>query len=414
LLHVHRTRFLWEGTCHERIALTNFGSRLCEIALELRVDADFADIFEVRGTPRQHRGRRLPPEPTAQGMVFRYEGLDGLTRETRVACDPPPRHDDGRLRFVLRAGPRAASSCVIAVSCGGSSPAALGRAWDEALAAATHAGTATRARVARVETSSDRFDRWMHRSVADVAMMLTDTAYGPYPYAGIPWFSTVFGRDAIVTALSMLWADPSIARGVLGYLAATQATEIDPEHDAQPGKILHEARDGEMAALGEVPFGRYYGSVDATPLFIVLAGRYLERTGDQRFARAIWPHVDAALRWIDQYGDVDGDGFVEYERASERGLRNQGWKDSHDAVFHHDGSPADGPIALCEVQGYVYAARKEAAAIASACRDSRRARELVRQADALRREFERRFWVESLGTYALALDGRKRPCEVLS
>ncbi len=414
LLHVHRSRFLWEGTCYERIALTNFGARLCEIAFDLHVGADFADIFEVRGSPRRRRGQLLPPEPTPHGVVFRYEGLDGLSRETRVTCDPPPRHEDGRLRFVLRAGPRATGSCIVAVCCGGSSPASLGRAWDEALADATHAGVATRARMARVETSSDRFDRWMHRAVADVAMMLTDTSYGPYPYAGIPWFSTVFGRDALITALAMLWADPTIARGVLDYLAATQATAIEPERDAQPGKILHEARDGEMAALGDVPFGRYYGSVDATPLFVVLAGRYLERTGDLRFARAIWPHVDAALRWIDQYGDLDGDGFVEYERATERGLRNQGWKDSHDAVFHQDGTLADGPIALCEVQGYVYAARREAAAIASACRDTRRARELLRQADALRREFERRFWLESLGTYALALDGRKRPCEVLS
>jgi glycogen debranching enzyme len=414
LLHVHRSRFLWEGTCYERIALSNFGSDRCEMVFELNVDADFADIFEVRGTPRRRRGHRLPPEPAPDGLVFRYEGLDGVARRTVLVCEPAPQHAGGRLRFVLRADPRQTDAVIVAIACDGSPRAPLSQAWDAALAEATQAGVLSRGRIARVETSSDRFDRWMHRSAADVSMMVTETPHGPYPYAGIPWFSTVFGRDGLICALAMLWADPSLARGVLQHLAATQATGLDPARDAQPGKILHEARDSEMAALGDVPFGRYYGSVDSTPLFVLLAGRYLERTGDVAFARAIWPHVQAALRWIDEFGDVDGDGFIEYARATGRGLANQGWKDSHDAVFHRDGTPAEGPIALCEVQGYVYAARQHAAAIASACGEAARGRALLRQADALRREFERRFWLEPLGTYALALDGRKRPCEVVS
>ena len=224
----------------------------------------------------------------------------------------------------------------------------------------------------------------------------------------------MFGRDGILTALSVLWADPSLARGVLLALAATQSTRLDPASDAQPGKILHESRRGEMAALGEIPFGRYYGSVDSTPLFVLLAGRYFDRTGDLPTVERLWPHLDAALRWIDRYGDVDGDLFVEYARATDRGLVNQGWKDSYDAIFHADGTLAEGPVALSEVQAYVYAAKHHAAELASALGDTRRGRRLHREAEQLHDAFERAFWCADLGTYALALDGHKRPCRVVS
>jgi glycogen debranching enzyme len=273
---------------------------------------------------------------------------------------------------------------------------------------------AARDRQARIHSSNEQFDQWLRRSSADMSMMLTDTPTGPYPYAGVPWFSTVFGRDGIIAALQMLWVDSSIARGVLGYLAETQADEEDPARDAEPGKIVHEIRRGEMAALHEIPFGRYYGSVDSTPLFIILAGAYWRHTQDQDFTKYLWPAIDRALHWIDRYGDADGDGFVEYQRQTDDGLVQQGWKDSQDSVFHADGTLARAPIALCEVQAYVYRARLAAADIALALGDRDRAAALRTQAADLRGKFEQAFWMPDLATYAMALDGDKQPCRIVA
>src|ERR1700749_751054 len=216
-----------------------------------------------------------------------------------------------------------------------------------------------------IETSNNIFNEVLCQSMADLNMLMTETPEGRYPYAGIPWYSTTFGRDGIITAMQMLWIDPRVACGVLKRLARYQAGAVDPLNDAAPGKILHEMRGGEMAALREVPFAQYYGSVDATPLFVLLVGLYVERTGDEETLKELWPAVESALRWIDGAGDPDRDGFVEYQRASEQGLANQGWKDSYDAIFHADGRLAEGYIALAEVQGYVFAAKQLAARCAA-------------------------------------------------
>lgn len=412
-IHFFRAKFLFRGVCYERLRVTNFGLDAVELPVVLRFDTDFADIFEVRGLKRVRRGRRLPDRLVDGAAVLGYQGLDEVVRQTRIECWPPPARLELReAAFHLRLEPHASATVYIVVSCHIGEPLEAPDPYDQAFADFSREWAAARSRQCRVFTSNEQFNDWIGRSTADLYMMVTETPLGPYPYAGVPWFSTVFGRDGIITALELLWTDPQIARGVLAYLAATQATELLDAQDAEPGKILHETRRGEMAALGEIPFGRYYGSVDATPLFVVLAGAYYDRTADQAFIEAIWPTVDRALAWIDTFGDADRDGFVEYSRRSPRGLVHQGWKDSEDAVFHADGRLAAPPIALCEVQGYVYAARLAGARLARLVGQEARAAQLLAAAERLRQAFEAQFWIEELGTYALALDGDKRPCRV--
>jgi glycogen debranching enzyme len=412
-VHLFRSIFLWEGVCYERLRVTNHGGRPVELALGFDIENDFADVFEVRGTKRKRRGRSLEPIVEPGGVVLSYRGLDEVTRSTRVRCTPAPRVVTGStLELVLDLAPREERSLYLSVACerDGRRDAAVldyDPAWREAMRALTPAASEC-----TIYTSNEQFNAWLSRSMADLRMMVTETPQGPYPFAGVPWYSTVFGRDGIITALEVLWVAPDLGRGVLGYLAATQADAPSPEQDAEPGKILHEQRKGEMAAVGEIPFGSYYGSVDATPLFVLLAGAYYERTGDRALIDAIWPSIERALAWIDGAGDPDGDGLVEYHRHSAEGLVNQGWKDSWDAVFHEDGALAEGPIALCEVQGYVYAAKRSAAALARVRRMPDVARRLAGEAQILKQRFEQRFWCEPLGTYALALDGAKRQCRV--
>ncbi|MBC7171599.1 MAG: amylo-alpha-1,6-glucosidase, partial [Polyangiaceae bacterium] len=344
-----------------------------------------------------------------------YRGLDDIVRNTRVEFATAPTSltaSSGRYRIALE--PAAASEVQVSFSCdvGQRTPAIL--PYDEAFSVNERALGRYKSSTCRVLSSNEQFDDWTNRSVADLFMLVSDTRDGPYPYAGVPWFSTVFGRDGIITAFECLWAQPALARGVLAHLAATQATGSDAARDAEPGKILHERRDGEMAGLGEIPFGRYYGTVDATPLFVMLADAYYERTADREFLDSIWPNIEGALLWIDTHGDLDGDGFVEYERRRESGLINQGWKDSEDSVFHADGTLAEAPIALAEVQGYVYAAKTGAARLLRIRGDIERADALSADAERLKDRFDESFFCEELGTYALALDGDKRTCRVRS
>lgn len=415
LLHLRRSRFLWNGACHERIALRNFDDRPRRISLELAFAADFADLFEVRGTVRARRGELLEPELGADRVALAYRGLDGRTRRTWLRFDPAPQElTSARSVFSIDLAPREAKTIMVEIACDSMPDQPVRRAFGRSLIEARRALRASASRAAAIVTSNEIFNEAVRRSVSDLYMLITDTPEGPYPYAGIPWFSTVFGRDALITALETLWLDPEIARGVLLHLAANQATAHDPAADAEPGKILHEVRYGEMAELGEVPFRRYYGSVDSTPLFVMLAGAHLQRTGDLGTAARLWPHVEAALSWIQKEGDRDGDGFVEYGRRTREGLANQGWKDSHDSVFHADGRLADGPIALVEVQAYVYGAWRAAAAIAGALGHSARAAACEERAEELRVLFDESFFDAALGGYVLALDGYKRPCRVRS
>lgn len=415
-LHIFRSIFLWEGVCYQRLRLRNYGFARVEASFSLRFDADYSDIFEVRGTHRAKRGRQLPPVVTSNEVLLGYEGLDGIVRRTRLAFSSTPHRLAATVaEFEVVLDPQQEEVFYLTVACeAGDRQAPRPQAYDEVFGHANESLLSLKSRTSDIYSSNELFNDWMNRSLADLDVMVTETPNGLYPYAGVPWFSTPFGRDGIITALQTLWINPDIARGVLSYLAAGQATDVVPDQDAEPGKILHETRRGEMAALREIPFGSYYGSVDSTPLFVLLAGAYHERTADRAFAESIWPHIERALHWINQYGDRDGDGFVEYFRATPEGLAQQGWKDSHDSVFHATGELATGPISLCEVQGYVYAAKRGAARLAVALDRVDMADELTRQAETLRRRFEKAFWCEELGTYALALDGEKRPCRVRS
>jgi glycogen debranching enzyme len=412
LLHLFRSRVLWNGRWAERVRVSNHALRAIEVPISIRFDGDFADVFEVRGTRRLRRGHRLTGPQSLNG-VMRYRGLDGIDRTTRLASVPTPqRTEDGLLVFALHLEPHASAEIEITVACEIAAEASVPAGYDELLSRLKRRVAQHAVRHCVVLSSNEAFNRWMRRSSADLRMMITDTPRGPYPYAGIPWYSTPFGRDGIITAMELLWAAPDIAGGVLTFLAATQATTTSDAQESQPGKILHEMRDGEMAALGEVPFGLYYGTADATPLFVMLADSYFQRTGDLASVERLWPHILAALDWMDSYGDIDGDGFIEYARRSENGLEQQGWKDSWDSVFHADGTLAEAPIALCEIQGYAYGAWRGAARLASARGDQAQAERWRERAALLRSRFDDAFWCEDLGTYALALDGHKRPCRV--
>ena len=412
VLHIVRSIFLWRGSAYQRIGIQNHNGYAASFDVTLLFDNDFADLFEVRGEERRRRGIGSGKVFGPDNVRLEYKGLDDRTRTTSLHFDPrPTRLTANSATYHFELAPHQASSLFVVVSCNKEASFTPVPFFRGLLAHRREMRQST-AGAASIETSNNIFNEVVCQSMADLNILMTDTPQGRYPYAGIPWYSTTFGRDGLITALQMLWIDPRVARGVLRRLAFYQAKETDPLADAEPGKILHEMRGGEMAALREVPFAQYYGSVDSTPLFVLLAGLYFERTGDRETLSELWPAIEAGLRWIDGAADPDRDGFIEYQRASEQGLANQGWKDSYDAIFHADGRLAEGYIALAEVQGYVFAGKQLAARCAWHLGKTDLARKLKADAEQLAERFEEAFWCEELGTYALALDGAKRPCKV--
>ncbi len=416
-LHIVRTKFMREAKCFERVHVHNFSLEPQNVNIGFVFSADFSDIFEVRGHKRTVKGVVRTPCVSYSDVTLSYVGVDTVLRQTKFEFTPAPDRLDGEsASFDIALGPRERTSVFVCMSCDQSetesdAPAggyfrALRRAHRER---AIHTRSST-----EIETSNPVFNELVSRCRADIRMLSKHTGHGLFPYAGTPWFNTVFGRDSLITAIQLLWLEPQFARGVLMHLATLQAMETNPATDAQPGKILHEKRQGEMSRVGEVPFGLYYGSVDSTPLFVILAGMYLERTGDVETITEIWHNIEAAVRWLDQYADLDGDGFVEYLRAAETGLANQGWKDSDDSIFHADGTLAKGPIALCEAQAFAYAARSSYANMAKTLTFSKVASTEAYRANDIRQQFEEHFWNDDIGTYGIALDGGKNLCAVRS
>lgn len=413
VLHIERRRFVLSRRMFERVRMANHGVEDVLLPLAFEFGADFADIFQVRGTLREKRGALETPTHDGRRVTFRYTGLDDVARISCLAfSEPPARLTGNRAEFMFSLPMGKVLDLYIecgAEACSTPDP----QRWRENAVRARLAMRRKRRRGASVRgPRSPRFNAWLDQSRADVALLTTDLPTGPYPYAGTPWFSTPFGRDGILSAWQMLWLDPSLAKGVLTYLAQRQATETSAFQDSQPGKIMHETRGGEMSALKEVPFGLYYGGVDTTCLFVALAGAYFRRTGDLDLIRALWPNLIAAVGWMRDYGDSNGDGLIDYQRAAETGLSNQGWKDSEDSIFHADGRFPKGPIALLEVQGYAFAAWRAIADLGVLLGDAR-AEAWNRQAEELRILVEERFWMEDEQFYAIALDGDGNPCEAI-
>jgi len=412
VLHIFRAKLLWKGVYYEHLRITNYRNRNIQLDLDFNFHADYSDIFEVRGTTRTQRGTHFPVKSNKNNIVLGYLGLDGITRRTRVMFNQQPNIIENSLAsFTLDLAANKSHDLYLTIvneceAC----PQIL--TYNKVYNQINKDKIEDKKKVSHIFTSNEQFNNWINRSAADLQMLTTKTPYGEYPYAGVPWFSTPFGRDGIITALQYMWPNPDLARGVLGFLSATQADHENPIQDAEPGKILHETRKGEMANLGETPFLRYYGTVDATPLFIVLAHSYYERTGDIEFIKSIWPNILRALSWIDN--SADNNGFVEYTKHCENGLVQQGWKDSNDSIFHADGTPALAPIALCEVQGYVYQAKLAAAKLSIVLGNKELAGTLEAQATSLKQKFNETFWCEDIGTFAIALDGNKQPCKIRS
>ena len=418
-LSLTRTRRL-EGMLTEQVTVESYSATTESLELALGLGVDMADIFEVRGYRRAGRGELCPIELQGDRVIFTYDGLDGRRRTTTITLkdariDPITDHDVwpgasvvASWQAKLRPGRRMTVGWTVTytietesgITASASPPSSRAERRKEMPFVAPG-----------IASDHELLDRTLARSISDLGALRND---GPaegehYLAAGIPWFATLFGRDSIIAALEMVAFVPSFAVATLGVLARLQAKTDDPWHDAEPGKILHEMRTGEMAMAGETPHDAYYGSIDSTPLWLILLGETHAWTGDDALLDRLWPNALAALRWIDTYGDLDGDGFVEYQRRSRLGLLNQGWKDSGDAIRHLDGVPAEGPIALAEVQGYVYAARRAMARLARHRGDVELATRLDQQADDLRLAFDAAFWLPGSRFYAMALDGHKRP-----
>ena len=410
-LNVRRT-VLIADRLHYRVRVRSFRPHAVSTTVELSLAADFADVFEVRRVGRRTGGSILPPSRDGDELRFAYAASDGQRRETLVQLSPSPARvdlgaDRARVAWDVTLAAGEAISLLITVQPVHRARPAAAATLEQAAAELDAEHSRWVSGCASVTTDNELFDRFIDASMRDLHALLMPLGDTSLPAAGIPWYVAPFGRDSLVTACETLMINPGVARGTLLALARLQATADEPWRDAEPGKILHELRTGELARTGSIPHTPYYGTVDATPLFLMIAGGYYRWTLDLETMAQLRPALDAALAWIDEWGDRDGDGFVEYERRSEAGLDNHGWKDSHDAVVHADGSLAEGPIALVEVQGYVYEAKLRIADVYEALGDPDRATDLRAQAGALRVAFNEAFWDPEEGYYVLALDGRK-------
>ena len=416
-LHVRRQQLLGSGVLFDRFTFENFNRSSVDVVIQLTYSADFLDVFQVRGTARHRCGHYFRPVVRDGALTFYYRGLDDVTRQTVLRFSPAPTEiADRTARWQIQLDPLKRWELEVTVTPVVDNHAATVSAGDfgAILRSRREAHDGWERDSTHFATSNDVFNTAINTAIGDFHALQIPVDGRRIIAAGIPWFATMFGRDSIIAAYQSLSLNPQLAADTLRLLAARQGTEHNDWRDEQPGKILHEYREGEMTRCGEVPFSPYYGSVDATPLFLILLSETFNWTADEELVQELLPAAHRALDWIDQYGDLDGDGFVEYLRRSPKGLVNQGWKDSWDANMHRDGTVAEPPIALVEVQGYVYDAKYRMASLLRAFGDTKRADKLKKEALELARRFEKEFWMPQRGFYAMALDREKKQVQVVA
>ncbi|HEY6348002.1 MAG TPA: glycogen debranching N-terminal domain-containing protein [Candidatus Angelobacter sp.] len=416
-VHIRREQLLSEGILYDYLTFENFNFTELELLIELVYEADFMDVFQVRGVAREKPGHYYQPVANRDSLVFHYCGRDGIARETLVHLSPHSEEVNGTTalwKVKLPPFKRFQIHTTISTLVETKRPSTGRMDFAHSLRVRRDAFAQWGSDSTRFESSNRIFDQMINTCVGDLHALQIPDGREHIIAAGIPWFATMFGRDSIIAAYQSLLLNPSLASETLRVLARYQGREKDDWRDEEPGKILHEHREGEMTRAREMPFGAYYGSVDATPLWLILLSETFNWTADEHLVRDMLPHAHRALDWIDNCGDLDGDGFVEFLRRSPRGLANQGWKDSWDANLHRDGKVAEPPIALCEVQGYVYEAKYRMASLMRSFGETLAADRLKKDAAELARRFDRAFWMPQRGFYAMALDRDKKQLQVIS
>jgi glycogen debranching enzyme len=416
-VHIRREQVLASDVLFDSFSMENFNLTPVDLTLELCFDADFVDVFQVRGVARRVHGQYYEPVVNDDSIEFYYRGLDRVMRNTSVHLWPKPDAlNESGARWDLHLDPLKKLEIRVSVTPRIEDRSTRAGDYDQAanLRLRREAYRAWEQTCTHFKSSNDVFDSALDTCVGDFHALLIPDGKEHIIAAGIPWFATIFGRDSIIAAYQSLLLDPQLAIDTLRVLARHQGQETNDWLDEQPGKILHEYREGEMTRCGEMPFGPYYGSVDSTPLFLILLSETWNWTADEELVQELLPAAYKALDWLEEFGDFDRDGFVEYIRRSPKGLVNQGWKDSWDANIHRDGTIAEPPIALCEVQGYVYDAKYRMASLLRSFGDAARADKLKKEASELAKRFERAYWMPHRGFYAMALDGHKKPIEVIA
>ncbi|EGL83950.1 Amylo-alpha-16-glucosidase [Caldalkalibacillus thermarum TA2.A1] len=412
-LGVQRKRFIYNGVFYERITFENHNNFPLTLRPKLTVGADYNHMFVVRGYLGGKRGELQAPVVTKEGLVLGYQGSDSISRQTVIQVTPSPRFvsDQGELKLEVHVEPEREASINVVISPVVNEQVPELVPFEQALEALEASYGEWRKNSTKAVSDSELFNKVYERSLLDIRALLTDLGEGCFPVAGIPWYAVPFGRDSLITAIQLLSVNPDIAKGTLKTLAKYQGREVNAWRDEQPGKILHEIRFGEPANNHDIPHTPYYGTIDATPLFLVLAAEYYRWTGDRELMKELLPHLKAGIRWINEYGDRDQDGFVEYYQESSKGIANQGWKDSGDSVVHKNGELAKAPIALAEVQGYVYDAKMKLADVMDDLEEHELAAQLRQEAAALKQSFAERFWLEEEQFVAIALDVDKNKVE---